>query len=63
MCNKLVTNINNIDTSWFVSKNQYDTDESGLETKIDDKCKEIIDTTDLVQKHITKNSLLRQKVK
>ena len=33
---KLVANINNIDTSGFVLKAKYDTDKSGLEKKISD---------------------------
>ena len=34
--NKLVTKVNNIDTSGFVSKTKYDTDKSELENKIPD---------------------------
>ena len=33
---KLVTKVNNIDTSGFVLKTKYDTDKSDLETKIPD---------------------------
>ena len=40
---KLVTKVNNIDTSRFVLKTNYDTDESKLEKKI-------TDTSDLVKK-------------
>ena len=36
--NKLVTKVNNIDTSGFVSKTEYDTDKSELENKIPDTC-------------------------
>ena len=36
MYNKLVTNVNNIDTSGFVLKTKYDTDKSELENKIPD---------------------------
>ena len=34
--NKLVTKVNNIDTSGFVLKTKYDTDKSELENKIPD---------------------------
>ena len=34
--NKLVTNVNNIDTSGFILKTKYDTDKSELENKIPD---------------------------
>ena len=34
--NKLVTKINNIDTTGFVLKDKYDTDKSDLEKKISD---------------------------
>ena len=40
---KLVTKVNNIDTSGFVLKTKYDTDKSELENKISD-------TSDLVKK-------------
>ena len=43
MYNKLVTKVNNIDTSGFVLKTKYDTDKSELENKIPD-------TSDLVKK-------------
>ena len=36
MCNKLVTKVNKVDTSWFVLKTKYQTDESELEKKIPD---------------------------
>ena len=42
---KLVTKVNNIDTTGFVLKNAYDTDKSDLEKKIPD-------TSDLVKKQI-----------
>ena len=41
--NKLVTKVDNIDTSGFVLKTKYDTDKSELENKI-------LDTTGLVKK-------------
>ena len=34
--NKLVTKVDNIDTTGFVLKTKYDNDKSGLETKISD---------------------------
>ena len=36
MYDKLVAKVNNIDTSRFVLKNEYDTDKSELEEKIPD---------------------------
>ena len=36
--NKLVTEVNNIDTSGFVLKTEYNTDKSELENKIHDTC-------------------------
>ena len=36
VCDKLVTKVNNINTSGFVLKTKYDTDKSELETKIHD---------------------------
>ena len=42
--NKFVTEINAIDASVFVLKNQYYTDKSGLEKKINDADKRIPDT-------------------
>ena len=36
LSNKLVTKVNNIDTSGFVLKTKYDTDKSELENKIPD---------------------------
>ena len=43
---KLVTKVNNVDTSGFVLKTKYDTDQSELENKIPD-------TSDLVKILIT----------
>ena len=48
--NKLVANVNNIDTSGFVSKTKYDTDKSDLEKKISDADKKIPNTSGLVKK-------------
>ena len=36
VCDKLVTKVNNINTSGFVLKTKYDTDKSELENKIPD---------------------------
>ena len=49
---KLVTKVNNIDTTRFVLKTTYDTDKSDLEKKISDIDKIIPDTSDLAKKQI-----------
>ena len=43
--NKVVTKVNNIDTSGFVLKTKYDTDKSELENKISDTC-DLVKKTD-----------------
>ena len=43
--NKLVTKVDNIDTTGFVLKTTYDTDKSDLEKKISDAEKKIPDTS------------------
>ena len=48
--NKLVTNVNNIDTTGFVLKSKYNTDKSGLEKKISDTEKKIPNTSAFVKK-------------
>ena len=48
--NKLVTKLDNIDTTGFVLKTAYDTDKSGLEKKISDAEKKIPITSDLAIK-------------
>ena len=48
---KLVTKVNNIDTTGFVLKTTYDTDKSDLEKKISDADKKIPDTSDLAKKN------------
>ena len=48
--NKLVTKVDNIDTTGFVLKTRYDTDKSDLENKISDVDKKIRDTSALVKK-------------
>ena len=53
---KLVAKVNNIDTSRFVLKNEYDTDKSELEKKIPD-------SSGLVKKTDYSAKLVKQKVK
>ena len=48
--NKLVTKVNNIDTTAFVLKTKYDTDKSDLEKKISDAEKKNPNTNSLVTK-------------
>ena len=50
MYDKLVANVNNIDTTGFVSKTKYTADKSDLEKKISDADKTIPDTSGLVKK-------------
>ena len=50
--NKLVTKVNNIDTTGFVLKTKYDTGKSDLEKKIIDAEKKIPDASGLVKKNI-----------
>ena len=49
LCNKLVTQVNTIDTNIFVLKTQYSTDKSGIEKKVDDVDKKMPDTTILAK--------------
>ena len=56
MYDKLVAKVNNIDTSRFVLKNEYDTDKSELEKKIPD-------SSGLVKKTDYSAKLVKQKVK
>ena len=48
--NKLVKNEDNIDTTGFVLKTEYDTNKSDLEKKISDAGKQILNTSGLVKK-------------
>ena len=48
--NKLVTKVNSINTSEFVSKTKYNTDKSDLEKEISDAEKKIPNTSGLVKK-------------
>ena len=50
--NKLMTKVNNIDTTGLVLKTKYDTDKSDLEKKISDEDKKIPYTNSLVKKQI-----------
>ena len=50
MYGKLVTEVNNIDTSEFLLKTKYNTEKSDLEKKINDEDKKIPDTSRLVKK-------------
>ena len=45
---KLITKVDNIDTTGFVLKTKYDTDKSDLEKKINPTEKKIPDTNSLV---------------
>ena len=49
---KLITKVDNIDTTGFVLKTTYDTDKSDLEKKISDADKKIPDASDLAKKHL-----------
>ena len=49
--NKLVTKVDNIDTTNFVKKNKYETDGTDFEDKIDKIDKKIPDVTNLVKKN------------
>ena len=57
--NKLVTKVDNIDTTGFVLKTKYDIDKSDLEKKISDVDKKILDTSAFVKKQIIVLKLLR----
>ena len=48
---KLVTKVNNIDTSGFVLKTKYGTDKSDLEKKISDEDKKVPDPSEPVKKN------------
>ena len=52
VCDKLVTKVNNMDTSGFVWKTKYNKEKSDLEKIISDKDKKIPDTSGLVKKQI-----------
>ena len=49
MYGRLVTTVNSIDTSGFVSKTQYNTDKLGNKKKVDDADRVILDTSWLVK--------------
>ena len=50
--NKLVTKVDNIDTTGFALRTTYDTDKSDLEKKISDAEENISNTSDLAKKQI-----------
>ena len=59
MYDKLVTKVNNIDTSVFVFKTKYDTDKSDLEKIISDVGKKILILVELLEKQIIMLKLLK----
>ena len=59
MYDKLVAKVNNIQTSGFVLKANYDRDKLDLEKKISDGDKKVIDTSKLVKKQIIMQKLLK----
>ena len=56
---KLLAEVNNIDSSGFVLKTKYDTDKSVLEKKISDADKNIPHASGLVKKQIIMQKLLK----
>ena len=52
VCDKLVTKVNNMDTSVFVWKTKYNKEKSDLEKIISDKDKKIPDTSGLVKNRL-----------
>ena len=61
MHNKLVTKVNNINTSGFVLKTKYMSNKSDLGKKISDTEKKIMILVDLIKKQIIMLKLLKQK--
>ena len=61
--NKLVTKVDNIDTTGFVLKSKYDTDKSGLEKRISAVDKKTADVSGLIIKQILMLKLLKWRVK
>ena len=61
--NKLVTKVDNIDTTGFVLKSKYDTDKSGLEKRISAVDKKTADVSGLIKKQILMLKLLKWRVK
>ena len=59
MYDKLVSKVNNIDTTGFVLKTKYNTNKSDLEKKIIDADKTIPDASGLVKKQIIMLKLLK----
>ena len=60
---KLVTKVNNIDTSGFVLETKYNTDKSDFEKKIGNADKKIPDTSVLNKINLIMLKLLKKKVK
>ena len=60
---KLVTKVNNIDTSGFVLETKYNTDKSDFEKKISNADKKIPDTSVLNKINLIMLKLLKKKVK
>ena len=58
--NKLVTQVDNIDTIGFGLETTYDTDKSDLEKKISDVNKKILDTSDLAKKKTDLNAKITE---
>ena len=61
--NKLVTKIDNIDTTSFLKKTKDEKDGTDVEDKIDKIDKKIPDVTNLVKKQILISKLLKQRAK
>ena len=59
MYDKLVTKVDNINTSGFVLKNKYTSNKSDLEKKISDTEKKITILVDLIKKQIMMLKLLK----
>ena len=51
-CNKLITKVDNVNTTNFVKKTKYEKDGTDFEDKIDKIDKKIPDVTNLVKKQI-----------
>ena len=60
---KLVSRVNSIDTTNFVSKTNYEKDGSDFKDKINKVEKKIPDVSDLVKKQISMLRLLKQRVR
>ena len=63
MYEKLVAKVNKIDTSGFVLKTKYNTDNSNLQKKIGDANKKIPGTSGLVKKTDYKSKIIEKESK